>query len=314
MNAAAAWTKLRHRLQPAYWIARGSRPFVARGHRASLVKALTRLLPRREIAGVSRWPSLDEGGLAAALDKDGYCELGRLFTDEEVDELVAFAGTLRWTDPWKPENTGVRIEEAPPETHTAQYPRSLLAGSDRILDIANDPGVLRIAGRFLGATPTLSNLTMWWSLAGCAAPEQAQMFHRDYDDLKFCKLFIYLTDVDLRSGPHVYVRGSARRDDVFVSDEPYAVRLTDEEVESAFGRDRIVHFCAPRGTAFLVDTFGVHKGLLPLDRNRLLLQIEYSLLPIGHEPYFRDVKRPYEGERRRFDPWVNRLLLKTRRV
>ena len=36
----------------------------------------------------------------------------------------------------------------------------------------------------------------------------------------------------------------------------------------------------PRGTTFVADTLGVHRGVAPTERPRLILQAQYSVLPI----------------------------------
>ena len=46
------------------------------------------------------------------------------------------------------------------------------------------------------------------SYADRPEPKDAQLFHADFHDFKWLKLFVYLTDVTDRSGPHVMVRGS----------------------------------------------------------------------------------------------------------
>ena len=35
-----------------------------------------------------------------------------------------------------------------------------------------------------------------------------------------------------------------------------------------------------RGTCFMVDTWGVHKGSVPLAQPRVILQVQYSILPV----------------------------------
>ena len=36
-------------------------------------------------------------------------------------------------------------------------------------------------------------------------------------------------------------------------------RLTDEEVEGYYGKDKVIEFIAPRGTIIAEDTRGLHK-------------------------------------------------------
>lgn len=128
-----------------------------------------------------------------------------------------------------------------------------------------------------------------------------QAFHRDADDWRFIKVFMYLTDVDEGSGPHVYVRGTHL--------EPCGLRLkdyADEEILQSYGSERLISVTGPAGTAFTVNTHGIHKGTLPSARPRLLLQIQYSLLPVYLYQY-----RPIHNERAgAVDPYVNRLFLR----
>lgn len=173
--------------------------------------------------------------------------------------------------------------------------------NELIRKIANDPGVLNLAKDFLNATPTISNVNMWWSVGGKEQAEDAQLFHRDVDDFRFIKLFIYLTDVDENSGPHTYVKGSSSSNKLLK-----IRRYQDEEIHQTFGKENVIEFTRPKGSAFMVNTYGFHKGLLPKSKNRLLLQVQYSLRPIGIESY-DPVKVDYTEH---LDSYVNRLIIK----
>ncbi len=299
--------KVRRRLRPANVAHALKRQMMAHPVSRELsVSVVQRFLPQREVAGSTRLPDLSVGPAAAALGRDGFVELGKFLSDEDVDSLLAYTSTLRCFDPWAtPAQSHERFfhREAPPSCHTAHFEKADLCRSPLIMSIANDRVVLSIARRFLGATPTISNVAMWWSYAGRAAPLEAQRFHRDYDDLKFCKVMIYLTDVDEESGPHVYVRGSAQRRGL-THTAGVALRYEDELVMRQFGAESITRFCEPRGHAFLIDPFGVHKGLLPISNDRLVLQVVYSLFPTGYDPYPESARAPRHGN---WDEYVNRL-------
>jgi hypothetical protein len=127
-----------------------------------------------------------------------------------------------------------------------------------------------------------------------------EYFHRDPDDWRFLKLFIYLTDVDEQSGPHEFVTGSHHSSGRILS-KPYI----NEELEYSYGRKSMVKITGPKGTTFIEDTWGVHRGNMPITRPRLLLQVEYSLLPVMKWNY-----RPFPIlEARLFDHYTNRLLV-----
>lgn len=142
---------------------------------------------------------------------------------------------------------------------------------------------------------------MWWSFGGRKQAEEAQLYHRDVDDWKFCKFFIYLTDVSSENGPHIYVKGSS------ASPQYRKIRrYQDNEVEAKFGKENVITFEKPKGSAFMVDTYGFHKGLLPKSGKRLLLQIEYSLNPLSVEIYSPVTIEDSDTE---FDTFVNRLII-----
>lgn len=242
---------------------------------------------------------LDEGHSAGHVDRlnrDGFTILDRKLSPGTIESIVRFSEGIGCYDMYRSER--IDPKNPPTETHVAEFKRSELVRFAPILDIANDPGLLEIAQGFLGARPTISNINMWWSFGGRKQPKHAQLFHRDIDDWKFCKLFIYLTDVTADSGPHVYVRKSSNSP-AFRKPRRYS----DEEIEKEFGKENVLKFIDTKGAAFIVDTYGFHKGLLPVTGDRLLLQVQYSLDPIGLEEY-SPVKLDAAGH----DPYINRLL------
>lgn len=190
------------------------------------------------------------------------------------------------------------------------------------------PEVLDVVCHHLGATPTIINLSTWWSFAGAEALEGPQQFHFDYDDLKFCKVFFYLTDVDETSGPHVFVEGSQDFDIVTQAhancpDGPAAftqwyrvqLRKSDAEVERYFPNNKAVQITGQRGTRFIANTFGLHKGQQPTARDRLLCQATFGvspLIPKGVTPLpigTPDTENVWPEAARGANAWTTRLFL-----
>ena len=164
----------------------------------------------------------------------------------------------------------------------------------------NNAAVLSIARAYLGCCPTISGIYLQWSFPARHQTADVQYFHRDPDDWRFLKLFVYLTDVDEESGPHEFVLGSHRSSGRIFS-KPYA----EEEVERVYGRDQIIKITGPKGTTFIEDTWGIHRGRVPLARPRLLLQVQYSVLPIMKLAY-QPIAMPGANY---IDRYVNRLLI-----
>lgn len=181
-------------------------------------------------------------------------------------------------------------------------PLDYLTSFNNLLYLANDPQILLAAGSYLGCKPTLFNIIAWWSEPNATMPKGAQNFHRDYDDLKFIKYFIYITDVDMQSGPHVYVEGS------HISSKLNLIRrFSNNEVKEKFPDNNQILFTGNRGTRFIEDTRGIHKGLLPKRNRRLMLQFVYVLVPIGAYPL---PKSKFNNiEKGKIDEYVSRLYI-----
>lgn len=156
--------------------------------------------------------------------------------------------------------------------------QDLLENKD-VQSLLADISLPAAAQDYLGARPVLDVLSMWWHTDYSDKPDMdaAQYYHFDMDRPKWLKFFIYLTDVTTDSGPHTFIEGSHQTNGIPTSmlKKGYA-RLTDEEVESHYGRDKVVEFVAPRGTIIAEDTRGLHKGKHVKQGDRLLLQIQFS--------------------------------------
>lgn len=235
------------------------------------------------------------------MNKNGFTVSDFKLSPEKISNIFAYIKDLKCHDPHKKHLGDIDPNNAPLESHTAHYKRSELVKNEDILAIANDEGILSIAQEFLGATPTISNINMWWSFGGRKQAEEAQLYHRDVDDWKFCKFFIYLTDVSSENGPHIYVKGTS------ASPKLRKIRrYQDHEIEETFGKENVMTFVEPKGSTFMVDTYGFHKGLLPKAGRRLLLQVQYSLNPIKVETYSPIA---INGEIEKYDKFVNRLIV-----
>ncbi|RVU36194.1 hypothetical protein EOI86_13295 [Hwanghaeella grinnelliae] len=219
------------------------------------------------------------------VDEQGYTALPAIPTDWADDIREHAAGTVM-------HNWAADVE-GPPESLRANHNLALcsrppLLTLPHIREIATDPVVGAAVEQHLGAPPILLSIGLWCSFAGKQAKD-AQFFHFDLDDYRFCKLFIYLTDVDEDGGPHVYLPRTHDPDYIAACrPEPgpardefdwwyfHDLRKQDADATRHLKQDP-VNLTGPKGSRLLVNTEGIHKGLPPQNQDRWLLQLLFGV-------------------------------------
>jgi hypothetical protein len=239
------------------------------------------------------------------LAEAGWVGLPGLVAPEWVAEIRAYFADKLARDPYRADLGRFKApDEVPPQTHVSHYDNEQIVRAPHLLAIANDPRVLGVVEAWMGAKPTLAALRVWWSTPTAEGEaEHAELFHRDVDDLQFVKLFVYLTDVTEDTGPHIYVEGSQRMNRL-----TEIGRYGDDEVGRTFGEQAIRCFTGPAGTAFLENTYGMHRGLPPRAAPRLIFQPLYAQRPLIFGP-----KKPVIGAAEvglTLDPYINRVFVR----
>ncbi len=208
----------------------------------------------------------------------GIAQLGQVLNDEHCAEVVAYLSDKPVYD------SHVRVKHAFSEDQPADMSFGIHSIADvidcpHLLELVSRPEIIQLATDYLGCTPTLSCLGAQWSFP-TEKPRIAQNFHRDSEDWKYLRFLIYLTDVDVGAGPHVYVAGSHK------GKLPLRLKFySSAEVSERFGEENVLKVYGKRGTGIAADTSGIHKGELPELRARLVLNFTYSILPNAFSTY-----------------------------
>ena len=86
-----------------------------------------------------------------------------------------------------------------------------LADDDPWLRIGIDDRMLDVVNSYFGLWSKLTYVDLWYTPPAAPGVERvsSQRWHRDYNDDRLVKVFIYLTDIDEDTGPLEYVVGSA---------------------------------------------------------------------------------------------------------
>ena len=216
--------------------------------------------------------------ILSALDRDGLYVFDRPIAADLVDQMVRYARTTEASLYPMPMGGQTRALFDPDSPLTAGYffDEEPMLAQPVFQRFAGDPLLLAIAERYFGAEPRLAYFALWWSAVLSRKPmaHMAQLFHADLAHIKWLKTFVYVTDVTDGTGPHSFVKGSHKADrEGFELRQRGLLRLSDEDVLKAYGEDRVVDLVGPRGTVFIADTRGFHKGHNPRTGHRLVLQV-----------------------------------------
>jgi hypothetical protein len=252
------------------------------------------------LRGLGEPPALSEQDAAviSRLSARGFAPCAPLFSQQQLDEIETYLNSkpARFYN----DNTGepgaivAPISERPAEARFATWDQSDICGCPAIMSTAHDERLVTIAEHYLRAPPTISIITVWWSYPSSHALGGMQHYHHDRDDFSSLKLFVYLTDVDIESGPHEFVDethsfqtllGLMKRALPTSVDQGRFLqwmevhRKRDEDVIAYFPAENLRTITGPRGSTFFEDTRGLHRGLPPVSRGRLCFEICYTHMP-----------------------------------
>jgi len=171
----------------------------------------------------------------------------------------------------------------------------LLTMNDPFVRLVLDDTVIQIANayfemytRFYGLKGVQTTV-----MASGAKQTQSQLWHRDPDDKKLCKMFLYLNDVDEGTGPLHYVAEShpgAQFNEAFPQLLPFAPgsgRVSDDDVGRVIPKKNIKTCIGKAGTIIFADTAGLHKGGYSTQKSRLMFWATF----MSPTPYTRPARR-----------------------
>ena len=236
-----------------------------------------------------------------SLRTQGYAVIDDLLSKADIaevyeyikDKTVKFGG---FDEVHKPGEAFV--EDLPPDARFGHYKTADICRCAAIYRAVNNHELIKLITAYLGAPPTISSVSMWWSFPVELAAAGMQTYHHDRGDFRSCNMFCYLTDVSTTTGPHAFVPQTHEIEILAplaaqkFGSNPHLHqkfwhwmeqhRKEDDEVQYYFG-DAMMEFTGPQGMCFLEDTRGLHKGTAPKSGKRLVFEIVFSTLPKYNE-------------------------------
>jgi hypothetical protein len=156
---------------------------------------------------------------------------------------------------------------------------------------AKQKSLQQIADGYFSMKDTeIRDYNVWHNLPTNGAPRASQLWHRDREDLKILKIFVYFTDVDAGSGPLHYAPGThiggKVKTDPEYHDENGVKRSTDEQMNKVVSDKDWITAVAKKGAIIFADTHGYHKGGLVREKDRILYNCMYTSPACQRRDYF----------------------------
>jgi len=155
------------------------------------------------------------------------------------------------------------------------YLREPLLFLDDILILLNNPKLLSLLQDYFNCIPKLTGINIRRSFVNNLTDMETNYYHRDENSYNFLKMFIYLNDVDLDSGPFTYVIGSHK--DKNKIKEKY--HFNDNEIINKYSKNNIFYSTANLGDVIVANTRAFHKGTKVKTKERTMITLNFGLHP-----------------------------------
>lgn len=150
-----------------------------------------------------------------------------------------------------------------------------LDADDPFITLALSPAVLDPINRYVGTWTRF-----YYHMLGVVEPggqgtqaRESQRWHRDPEDIRMCKFFVYLSDVDTTAGPFTYIKGSHSGGpyrNIFPQRRPRGVYPPEGGVEANIPEEAFAVCTGVAGTVIFADTSGLHRGGYATEKERVM--------------------------------------------
>jgi hypothetical protein len=141
--------------------------------------------------------------------------------------------------------------------------------------LATHPEVLRVVSNYLGMLPILQRINILYSPNDEVIEASSQFFHLDPEDVIMMKIFIFVEDVDVETGPTTVLpadRSAAVRQAITYRKG----RVADEVIARLGGKEHLVECTGPAGTLAFLDTCRCfHMGSRKASKPRYAIMVQY---------------------------------------
>jgi hypothetical protein len=160
-------------------------------------------------------------------------------------------------------------------TKYPQDQKPLITSSNMLLNLSLNPLILDVINSYLAMWSKLIYFDMWYTLPLSTDTRfSSQRWHRDPEDRRKIRTFLYFSEVNTGAGAMEYLSGShlgGPYEHVFRWEDPLGIPYPpDGDVERQIPTSQQVILQRPPGTLIFCDTAGFHRGGISRTKPRIL--------------------------------------------
>lgn len=165
-------------------------------------------------------------------------------------------------------------------TFYAQDQKPLIDSSSPLFELATSSEVLDLVDSYLGLWSRLIYFDMWHTVPLKTETRiLSQRWHRDPEDCKKIRIFLYYSEVDEQAGPMEYFAGSQMGgpyQDLFPWRDPLEMPYPpDGAIDKLIPPSKRIILSGHPGTLIFCDTAGLHRGGIAQGKPRVLATAAY---------------------------------------
>ena len=198
------------------------------------------------------------------LKNNGYCNLGKIFSDQECDNFIKILNGKDCFNSQTPmQSDGNLLKFDPTKDIFSKSNYSYFSFLPEITlsflpikNFLNDKNLVTIIKSYLNFESEIYSCVTWYNPKSKKA-HYVHRLHRDPDDFKFLTMIIYWNKTDQSNGCVSYLKKS------------HNSTVSEEKKDFLTG---------PKGQVYLADLFGLHAGGKILDKYRYVTYIRFGKL------------------------------------
>lgn len=248
----------------------------------------------------------DAINIAGEVETEGYYEIPSFFSEQWAAEVREELSHFEYFSPANGEKYNLSDlrniksnDTALPSVFGSNLLNPVILEGSKIFEVIQDSFFSSVASKYFESQAHLVSLVSFFtrpksqaSFSDSELHNSAQKFHFDYSNLRFLKVFIYLSDIPTKEhGAHEFVTRSHANNFLYPKNNSDFYKpgfrehpngqleglVRDSWLKENFAPNRLKSFTLPAGSVIFEDTSGLHRGGYCATGNREMLSLVFAI-------------------------------------